>query len=121
WKLKCGTIFSSTSATSFFRSVWMSRFLRRISTTSSVTFFTSTSGAGASCAPAVADATSAAAAPAKINHRRNIGARFFLAQPRRRVFRRVAVVDQRAAALQVRIALEHVLVERGFLEDPACV
>src|SRR6185295_16162759 len=38
-----------------------------------------------------------------------------------RLARRVAVVDLAAAALQVRVALEHVLVERGLLEDPARV
>src|SRR3954469_13830036 len=119
-KLKCGSTFASITWISLARLpdlISLSLAIR--STTSSVTFFTSTSGA--SCARAVPRQRSTAAPRSTLT-------RFLVVLIFRVVviFRillswRMAVVDQAAAALQVRIALEHVSVERRFLEDAARV
>src|SRR6266849_2446328 len=132
-KLKCGSTFSLISPISLLRlPLRISLSLAMSSTTSRVTVFTSTSG-GVSCAWAAAK-TSAATRPRPvlvmgiitwngINMRRarevDACARFFRLFVLPRLARRTPVVNQVPAPLQIRVALEHVPVERGFLQDPA--
>src|SRR3989442_15942592 len=134
-KLKCGSTFSLISSISLLRLPRISLSLAISSTTSSVTFFTSTSGVASwACALASRSATKrhkAALAivrmlynPQIINARGrlHVDGRFetalfsnaFLA-------RRLSIVDQAPAALQVGVALEYVLVERRLLQDAARV
>src|SRR5438034_5345726 len=116
-KLKCGSTLASISWTSFARlPAWISLSLVMSSTTSRVTVFTSWSGA-ASCAGAGTASTSAAAASAALARLLilvRVIVRFLLPW-------RSPIVDEAAAALQIRVALENVLVERRFLEDAARV
>src|SRR5437870_821303 len=134
-KLKCGSTFSSISWISLLRLPRISLSLAMSSTTSSVTFFTSTSGVNSwPCAlpnRRAAKRHQAALAivrmlynPQIINARGrlHVDGRFetalfsnaFLA-------RRLSIVDQTPAALQVGVALEYVLVERRLLQDAARV
>src|SRR5688572_13079769 len=165
WKLKCGSTLASMSATTFLRSpFWISLSFWTISTTSSVTVFTSASG-GVSSTWAAAWGAASNAAPAiaaAVANRTNLGSILasggcfehvhrrldrlgrcvlrrglrrglrsglrlrlhrlaFGARDFARRARRITVVDLAAAALQEGVALEHVLVERGLLEDAAGV
>src|SRR5438034_1228161 len=134
-KLKCGSTFSSISWISLLRLPRISLSLAMSSTTSSVTFFTSTSGVNSwPCAlpnRRAAKRHQAALAivrmlynPQIINARGrlHVDGRFetalfsnaFLA-------RRLSIIDQAPAALQVGVALEYVLVERRLLQDAARV
>src|SRR4051812_18503196 len=150
-KLKCGRTLPSTTWISLLRlPERISLSLAMSSTTSVVTFFTRTSGAS-SCAWAPATTQPAMRPPRTTLMivfmwvltrqgvrglprlgRRLLGrrsGRFLRWLLRRRVLfvalarlaRRITVVDLAATALQVRVALEHVLVERGLIEDPARV
>src|SRR3954468_2453593 len=114
-KLKWGSTFASISWTSLARfPALISLSLAMRSTTSSVTLFTSWSG-GTSWACANGIAASAAAASAALARLLILVAvifRFFLPW-------RAPIVDQAAAALQISVALEHISVERGLLENAA--
>src|SRR3989442_13146590 len=126
-KLKCGSTFSLISSISLLRLPRISLSLAIRSTTSSVTFFTSTSGVASWPCPlasrSAAKRHQAALAivrmlynPQIINARGrlDVDGRFetalfsnaFLA-------RRLSIIDQAPAALQVGVALEYVLVERS--------
>src|SRR6266850_8011288 len=134
-KLKCGSTFSSISWISLLRLPRISLSLAMSSTTSSVTFFTSTSGAN-SC-PCALPSRSAAkrhkAALAIVRMLYNpqiINARGRLdvdGRPETALFfnallaRGLSIIDQAPAALQVGVALECVLVERRLLQDAARV
>src|SRR5437879_10856056 len=134
-KLKCGSTFSLISPISLLRLPRISLSLAISSTTSSVTFLTRPSGVASwPCALASRSAAKrhkAALAivrmlynPQIINarDRLHVDGRFetalfsnaFLA-------RRLSIVDQAPAALQVGVALEYVLVERSLLQDAARV
>src|SRR3954467_5827455 len=110
-KLKCGSTFASITWISLARLPdLISLSLAMRSTTSSVTFFTSTSGA--SCAR-TAPTQMSAARPRKVLIRFLLVA-FIIGV----LFPwRLTVVHQAAPALQIGIALEHVAVERCLLED----
>src|SRR6185436_4706284 len=109
-KLKCGSTFSSITPISLARLpdlISLSLVIR--STTSSVTVFTSASGA--SCANAGAT-----------NPQNRMNAATILFIGLLQFFARcIAIVDQAAAPLQKGVALEHVAVERRLLEDAARV
>src|SRR6266852_863428 len=140
-KLKCGSTFSSISWISLFRLPRISLSLAMSSTTSSVTFFTSTSGINSwPCAlpnRRAAKRYRTALAIVRMfgshhgfvvlgNHAINVRSRLdvdgrpgtallgdaFLA-------RRPSIIDQAPAPLQVGVALECVLVERRLLQDAA--
>src|SRR5438132_1436642 len=134
-KLKCGSTFSLISPISLLRLPRISLSLAISSTTSSVTFLTSASGVASwPCALASRSAAKrhkAALAivrmlynPQIINARGRLHvdgrietalfSNAFLA-------RRLSIVDQAPAALQVGVALEYVLVERRLLQDAARV
>src|SRR5579859_3594095 len=120
-KLKCGSTLASISWISFVRlPALISLSLAMRSTTSSVTFFTSWSG-GTSCARATGTVASAAAAPAATSAA--LASLLILVAV---IFRfllpwRAAIVDEAAAPLEISVALEHVLVERGLLQNAARV
>src|SRR2546421_11348111 len=112
-KLKCGSTLASISWTSLVRlPALISLSLAIRSTTSSVTVFTSWSGA-ASCAGASGANASAAAASSALARLLLVVIFGFLLPWR------LAVVDQTAATLQIGVALEYVLVERRLLENAA--
>src|SRR6267378_996456 len=134
-KLKCGSTFSSISWISLLRLPRISLSLAMSSTTASVTFFTSTSGANSwPCAlPSRRAAKRHKAALAIMRMLYNpqvINARGRLhvdGRPEAAIFsnallaRRLPIIDQAPAALQVGVALECVLVERRLLQDAARV
>src|SRR5690348_16267568 len=112
-KLKCSSTFSSIRPISLARlPARISLSLAIRSTTSSVTVFTSTSGGGLDCACAIPAARHSAAALTRLLIAFILGLLYA---------RRVAVVHQASAPLQVGVTLESVLVERGLLEDAARV
>src|SRR5882672_2808569 len=132
-KLKCGSTFSSISWISLLRLPRISLSLAMSSTTSSVTFFTSTSGANSwPCAlPSrkAAKRHKAALAIMRILYNPQIinarGRLHVDGGPEAALFsnallaRRLSIIDQAPAALQIGIALECVLVERRLLQDAA--
>src|SRR5882672_5296003 len=135
-KLKCGSTFSSISWISLLRLPRISLSLAMSSTTSSVTFFTSTSGVNSwPCAlprrrkAAKRQRTALAIVrmlynPQIINARGrlHVDGRFETALfGNAFLTRRPSVIDQAPAALQVGVALEDVLVERRLLQDAARV
>src|SRR5712691_7370888 len=142
-KLKCGSTFSSISWISLLRLPRISLSLAMSSTTSSVTFFTSTSGVN-SCPCALPNRRAAkryrtALAIVRMfgshhgfvvlgNHAINVRSRLVVdGRPGtallRNAFltRRPPIIDQAPAPLQVGVALEYVLVERRLLQDAARV
>src|SRR5229473_1840880 len=134
-KLKCGSAFSSISWISLLRLPRISLSLAMSSTTSSVTFFTSTSGVN-SCPCALPNRRAAkryrtALAivrmlynPQIINARGrlHVDGRFKTALFSDALLaRRLSIIDQAPAPLQVGVALECVLVERRLLQDAARV
>src|SRR4051812_36975078 len=112
-KLKCGSTLASMTWTSFARlPPWISLSLVIRSTTSSVTFLTSTSGA--SCAGAAPAKASAPITSRALVRLLVVALIFRFLLPWRR-----PIVDQAAAALKIGIALEYIFVERRLLEDAA--
>src|SRR5467141_3379618 len=146
-KLKCGSTFSSISWISLLRLPRISLSLAMSSTTSSVTFFTSTSGVNSwPCAlpsrkAAKRHRTALAIVRmfcshhgfvvlgnARQDHAINVRRRLDVdGRPETALFlnafltRRLSIIDQAPAALQVGVALEYVLVERRLLQDAARV
>src|SRR5438445_7892825 len=134
-KLKCGSTFSSISWISLLRLPRISLSLAMSSTTSSVTFFTSTSGANSSprALPSRRAAKRHRAALAIVRmlckpHIINVRSRLDVdRRPETAPFfnalltRRLSIIDQAPATLQVGVALEYVLVERRLLQDAARV
>src|SRR6267378_2054646 len=142
-KLKCGSTFSSISWISLLRLPRISLSLAMSSTTSSVTFFTSTSGINSwPCAlPNRREAKRHKAALAIVrmfgshhgfvvlgNHAINVRSRLVVdGRPGTALLgnafltRRPSIIDQAPAPLQVGVALECVLVERRLLQDAARV
>src|SRR6266513_2716073 len=134
-KLKCGSTFSLISSMSLLRLPRISLSLAIRSTTSSVTFFTSTSGVASwPCTLASRSAAkrhkAALAIVRMLYHPQIINARGRLHVDWRFetalfsnafLARRLSIIDQAPAALQVGVALKYVLVERRLLQDAARV
>src|SRR5437762_10086945 len=134
-KLKCGSTFSLVSSISLLRLPRVSLSCASSSNTSSVTFFTSTSGVASwPCTLASRSAAerhkAALAIVRMLYHPQIINARGRLHVDWRFetalfsnafLARRLSIIDQAPAALQVGVALKYVLVERRLLQDAARV
>src|SRR5438552_18590052 len=134
-KLKCGSTFSLISSMSLLRLPRISLSLAIRSTTSSVTFFTSTSGVASwPCTLAsrsAAERHKAALAIVRMLYHPQI----IKARGRRHVewrcetalfsnaflARRLSIIEQAPGTLQVGVALEYGLVERRQHQDAPCV